>query len=102
MRAILVVVLVLVPQFVSAIAVRDSGTTPLLWAAGYDHSLELLAGGRAKFHVISGAGFVRSPTTVKCSVAGGKTRSPRRRDGVTSRRPGRSAAAVMGRNCWCW
>jgi len=51
-------------------AVRDSGRTPLLWAAGHDHSLELLAGGTAKFHVISGTGFVRAPTSVTCSVPG--------------------------------
>jgi len=51
-------------------AVRASGRTPLLWAAGHDHSLQLLAGGTAKFHVISGAGFVRAPTTVRCNVQG--------------------------------
>ena len=51
-------------------AVHDSSTKPLLWAAGHDHSLELLEGGKAKFHVISGTGFVRSPSTVKCSVPG--------------------------------
>jgi len=51
-------------------AVRDSGIVPLLWAAGHDHSLEVLAGGLAKFHVISGAGFVRAPTRVKCNAPG--------------------------------
>lgn len=51
-------------------AVRDSGTTPLLWAAGHDHSLQLLAGGAARFHVISGTGFNREPSNVQCGVAG--------------------------------
>jgi hypothetical protein len=51
-------------------AVRKSGKVPLLWAAGHDHSLEVLAGGTARFHVISGAGFVRAPTRVKCGDPG--------------------------------
>ncbi len=49
-------------------AVHDSGTTPLLWASGHDHSLGLLSGGTAKYHVTSGSGFARKPTPVKCSV----------------------------------
>ena len=31
--------------------------------------LDVIAGGLAKFHVISGAGFVRAPTRVTCSAA---------------------------------
>lgn len=52
-------------------AVRDSGTRPLLWAAGHDHSLQLLDGGTARHHVISGTGFDRSPTTVRCGGSSG-------------------------------
>lgn len=51
-------------------AVRASGTTPLLWASGHDHSLALLSGGTTKFHATSGAGFSRTPTLVKCGVPG--------------------------------
>jgi hypothetical protein len=51
-------------------AVLDSGTRPLLWASGHDHSLGLLSGGTAKYHVTSGAGFEREPTLVKCGVSG--------------------------------
>jgi len=47
-------------------AVRASGRAPLLWAAGHDHSLEFLTGGTAQYHVISGTGFARAPTSVRC------------------------------------
>ena len=50
-------------------AVVASGKTPLLWAAGHDHSLQLLTGGVARFHLVSGTGFVRAPTRVRCSTA---------------------------------
>ncbi len=51
-------------------AVKDSGTTPLVWASGHDHSLAVLSHGTAKYHVTSGAGFARAPTLVKCGVPG--------------------------------
>ena len=50
-------------------AVRESGTRPLLWAAGHDHSLQLFTGGLARYHLISGTGFDRAPTSVRCNVA---------------------------------
>lgn len=43
-----------------------SGTPPLIYAAGHDHSLQVLSGGRnVRYILVSGAG---SPTKVSCAI----------------------------------
>jgi hypothetical protein len=49
-------------------AVADSGIRPLMWAAGHDHSLQLLRGDKVGFDVVSGLGFRRSSTGVTCAA----------------------------------
>jgi hypothetical protein len=49
-------------------AVSDSGIRPLLWAAGHDHSLQILRGDKVSIDVVSGLGYKRQSTGVTCTA----------------------------------
>lgn len=49
-------------------AVTDAGIHPLMWAAGHDHSLQILRGDRVSIDVVSGLGYERKSTGVTCTA----------------------------------
>ncbi|HEV7921493.1 MAG TPA: hypothetical protein VGR02_11965, partial [Thermoanaerobaculia bacterium] len=49
-------------------AVTDSGLHPLMWAAGHDHSLQILRGEKVAIDVVSGLGYSRKSTGVTCTA----------------------------------